>query len=172
VIYIAYAVPFTLRNVYRDISLRWWMNSFVDHPMLRGMLTTPERAAAIEALTAELGKQIHPGDILLTYESIPMVHFLTNTQPYLYNPWPILYLPVEFKKYLDKARRERPEFPLAVLAKVETRSSGWPRSGSVNNTETAKADRAILRAFFEEEKYEKIWENGAFEIFAPPGKGQ
>jgi hypothetical protein len=132
------------------------------------MLTTPERAAAIESLVAELGKWVHSGAVLLTYESIPMVHFLTGTRPYLYNPWPILYLPVEFKKYLDKARQERPELPLAVLAKIETRSSGWPGSGSVNGSETAKANRAILRNFLEEEKYEKIWENRAFEIFSPP----
>jgi hypothetical protein len=168
IIYTAYAVPFTIRNVYRDSSRRWKMNTFVNHPMLRGMLTTSERAAAIESLAAELGKQVHPGAVLLTYESIPMVHFLMETRPYLYNPWPILYLPVEFKKCLDKARRERPELPLAVLAKIEMRSSGWPKSGSVNNSETAKADRVILRNFLEEEKYEKIWENDIFEIFSPP----
>jgi hypothetical protein len=168
VMYIAYAVPFTIRNVYRDNSLRWRMNSFVDHPMLRGILTTPERAAAIESLSVELGKRVHPGADLLTYESIPMVHFLMGTQPYLYNPWSILYLPVEFKKSLDKARRESPELPLAVLAKVEMRSSNWPHSGSVNRSETAKADRTILYDFLEEEKYEKIWENEAFEILAPP----
>ncbi|MDR2020585.1 MAG: hypothetical protein LBQ14_07465 [Treponema sp.] len=168
VIYTAYAVPFTIRNVYRDNSLRWKMNAFVDHSMLRGMLTTPERAAAVESLAAELGRRTHPGAVLLTYESIPMVHFLMGTRPYLYNPWPILYLPVEFKKYLDKARRERPELPLAVLAKIEMRSSGWPKSGSVNRSETAEANRVILRNFLEEEKYEKIWENDAFEILSPP----
>jgi hypothetical protein len=170
IMYTAYAVPFTIRNVYRDNSLRWKMNAFVDHPMLRGILTTPERAAAIESLSAELEKRIHPGDFLLTYESIPMVHFLTGTRPYLYNPWPILYLPVEFKKCLDKARRERPELPPAVLAKIEMRSSGWPGSGSVNSSETARAGRAILYDFLEKEKYEKIWENGVFEILAPPEK--
>jgi hypothetical protein len=168
IIYTAYAVPFTVRNVYRDNSLRWKMNASVDHPMLRGMLTTPERAAAVESLSAELGKRVHSGAVLLAYESIPMVHFLTGTRPYLYNPWPILYLPVELKKYLDRARRERPELPLAVLAKSETRSSGWPGSGSVNDSETAKANRAILRNFLEEEKYEKIWENEVFAIFSPP----
>jgi putative flippase GtrA len=168
VIYTAYAVPFTIRNVYRDNSLRWKMNAFVDHPMLRGMLTTPKRAAAVESLSAELGKRIHPGAVLLTCESIPMVHFLMGTRPYLYNPWPILYLPVEFKKYLDKARRERPELPPAVLAKVEMRSSSWPASGSVNSSETAKANRAILRDFLDEEKYKIIWEIEAFEILVPP----
>jgi hypothetical protein len=168
IIYTAYAAPFTIRNVYRDNSLRWKMSAFVDHPMLRGTLTTPERAAAVESLLVELGKRVHSGAVLLTYESIPMVHFLTGTRPYLYSPWPILYLPVEFKQYLDKARRERPELPLTVLAKIEIRSSGWPGSGSVNGSETAKANRAILRNFLEEEKYEKIWENEAFEIFSPP----
>jgi hypothetical protein len=169
-VYTAYALPFTLRNVYRDSSARWRMTSPADHPMLRGIRTTPERAAAITSLLKELDRHVKPGDPLLTYESIPMVHFLAKTRPYLYNPWPILYLPGEFKKNLDKARTEREELPPAVLAKVETRSSRWPASGDVNSSETAKINRETLYAFLEASGYIKVWENEAFVILLPAVK--
>jgi hypothetical protein len=170
VLYIAYSIPFTFRNVYRDSSLRWKMNAQVNHSMLRGVFTSPERSAAIESLLAELERYVKPGDVLLAYESIPMLHFITQTRPYLYNPWPILYLPGEFDKKLKRASLERAELPVAVLAKVEMRSGSWPESGEVNMAETSKAARKLVHAFLAGPRYVKVWENEAFEIFLPAGE--
>ena len=161
--YIGYSVPFVFRNVYRDNSLRWKMTQTIDHPLLRGVYTTPERAEVVRGLLSELEQRVQPGDILLTYESIPMLNFITQTKPYLYNPWPILYLPLEFTRNLEKARRER-LLPIAVLAKVEMRSSSWPKSGAVNQAETAKITRSLLHTFLAENSYKKVWENETFEI--------
>jgi hypothetical protein len=168
VLYAAYSIPFTFRNVYRDNSLRWRMSAAVDHPLLRAVFTTPERAAVIESLLAELERYVKPGDVLIAFESIPLLHFLTQTRPYLYNPWPILYLPGEFDKNLKRARRERQSLPPAVLAKVETRSESWPKNSGLNIAETSKADRKLLHNFLEDSRYVKVWENEAFEIFMPP----
>jgi hypothetical protein len=168
VLYIAYSVPFFFQDIYRDSSLRWKMTSTVNHPLLRGVLTTPERASAINSFVTELDKYVDKDDYLLTFESIPMVHFLTKTRPYLYNPWPILYSPAEFQNALEKARRDRSDLPAAALAKVQIRSKTWPDSGGVADFDSVNEDRRILFTFFEKEGYYKKWENEAFEIFLPP----
>ncbi|MDR2210647.1 MAG: hypothetical protein LBO65_04160 [Spirochaetaceae bacterium] len=169
VLYTSYGIPLLLRDVYRDNSIRWKMTAPVNHPLLRGEYTTEERAAAIEALMEALEKYVRPGDYLLSFESIPMVHFLMGTKPYLYNSWPILYLPTEFRRALDKARLERPLLPVIVLAKVQIRSKTWPDSGGVSPGGVAAEDRKILLDFIEEKNYRTAWESAAFHILIPPG---
>ena len=168
VFFIGYSGPLLFRNVYRDNSLRWKMTKTVDHPLLRGVFTTSERAKAISELLTELQQNVKPDDFLLTYESIPMLCYITETRPFLYNSWPILYLPGEFEKSLGKAQRERPYLPIAVLAKVQIRSGTWPKSGKVHQGELQTITRSMLHTFLENNKYRKIWENNTFEIFAPP----
>jgi MFS family permease len=170
VIYAAYGIPFFLRDIYRDNSRRWTMTVAVNHSLLRGVFTTPERASSIESLITALDKYVRKNDFLLTYDSIPMVCFLTKTRPYLYNSWPILYSPLEFQNALDKARRERADLPVTVLAKIQIRSKTWPLSGEVSGYESANKNRNMLYDFLQQEGYRKIWENNAFEILLPPGK--
>jgi hypothetical protein len=168
VLYVAYSIPFLFRDVYRDNPLRWKMTASVNHPLLRGVHTTPERAAAIESLLAALKDHVNKGDYLLTFESIPMVNYVTETKPYLYNSWPILYLPPEFRRALTTARSGRPAVPVIVLARVQIRSKTWPDSGGPSGDETAAGDRALLQAFMKEKNYHTVWENNAFQILIPP----
>ncbi|MCL1817377.1 MAG: hypothetical protein FWG35_00510, partial [Spirochaetaceae bacterium] len=75
-----------------------------------------------------------------------------------------------FAKNLEKARRDRPRLPPAVLAKVEMRSVSWPNSGGggLNQAETSKITRSLLHTFLADNGYKKVWENNAFEILLPP----
>jgi hypothetical protein len=172
VIFSLYSIPYIFLNTQRDNGLRWKMNTAVDAPKFFGVLTTRERAQAIESLLVELNKYVKPGDIMLTYESIPLVYFLTETRPYLYNSWPIQYLPSEFDYALGKARTDRSELPVAVLATVEMRSQNWPQSGGLHMDEGSIANRYTLHRFLDAEGYRKIWNNEAFEILVPPSHPQ
>ena len=165
--YTAFALPFLYRGTYRDSSLRHRMTASVEHPQLRGVLTTPERAKALEEVLKALEGYVKPGDRLLTFESVPLIHFLSRTRPYLSNPWPILYLPSEFERNLKKALAGGGPLPPAVLAKRQTRSGNWPKSGKVSSTETSILDREILENFFRENGYHETWENDAFRILLP-----
>jgi hypothetical protein len=168
ILYAAYGAPFLLRDVYRDNPIRWKMTAPVDHSLLKGVYTTPERAAAIESLLGALKNYADKGDYLLSFESIPMVNYLAETKPYLYNSWPILYLPSEFQRALTRARIERPGLPVIVLAKVQIRSKTWPDHIGLSADGTAVEDRAILQAFIQKENYRRAWENNAFQILIPP----
>lgn len=57
-------------------------------PLMRGILTSPERAKIIDA-TADGVQTIAPaGSEVLIYGSAPMVHYITSTRPVLGNSWP------------------------------------------------------------------------------------
>ena len=165
--YAAFSLPFLYRGTYRDSPDRHKMTASVDHPQLRGVLTTPERAKALGEVLKALETYAKPGDRLITFESVPMIQFLARTRPYLSNAWPILYLPSEFERNLKKALASGGPLPPAVLAKKQTRSENWPKSGKVSSTETAVRDREILEKFFRENGYKEVWENEAFRILAP-----
>jgi len=167
VIYAAFSLPFLYRGAYRDWALRQNMIHAVDHPLLRGVFTTEDRARAVTEALRALEAFVGPGDELIAFESIPMIHYLTRTRPYLCNSWPILYLPSEFERNLKKAVTAGGKLPPAILAKIQTRNGYWPKSGGVSATETAIKDRAILEGFFREKGYRQVWENEAFRILVP-----
>lgn len=57
-------------------------------PLMRSILTSPERAHIIDA-TADGVQTIAPaGSEVLIYGSAPMLHYLTSTRPVLGNSWP------------------------------------------------------------------------------------
>jgi len=166
-LYAAFSLPFLYRGAYRDWALRQNMTHSIDHPLLRGIFTTEERARTVTEAIRALEIQVKPGDELIAFESIPMIHYLTRTRPYLHNPWPILYLPSEFERNLKRAAAAGGKLPPAILGKVQTRNGYWPKSGAVSATETAVKDRAILEGFFRDGGYRQVWENEAFRILVP-----
>jgi len=89
------------------------------------VLTTPERARAIESMAAEISRFSRPGDTVLIAHSLPLLHYLTRTKPYLGNPWPALLTPRQLKTEL--AERETTSLPVVtVLAKANARGAYWP----------------------------------------------
>lgn len=54
--------------------------SFVS-PRLAGIRSTPEKVAILDELLASLEKILQPGDYLLAYPKLPLLHFLTSTRP-------------------------------------------------------------------------------------------
>lgn len=48
---------------------------------LRGIYTTPEKAALLEAVLAYFEPRLTPGEFFLAYENIPMMYYLTGTRP-------------------------------------------------------------------------------------------
>lgn len=118
---------FTMKSAYyftyRDSGNRWEMSHRVNHPRLKGVLTTEERAQVVEDLMSNLQAYVKEDDYLLAYEQISLVYFLTKTRPYLYSSWPMLYSPAKFEQSLNRALQERPNLPVIVRAKGSTEDS-------------------------------------------------
>jgi hypothetical protein len=113
---------------YFDMSDRRKMVFQVDSKFLKGVYTTKERATVINELLAESKKYIKKNDVILAYDCIPMVHFLTETRPYLRNPWPGYYFPQAFQNELKTAYSNSTELPVIVTQKLSTIGSNWPQN--------------------------------------------
>ena len=127
--------------------------------MLKGIRTTEARAAVIDELLPVLQTYVQEGDELLAYDSIPMIHFITKTRPYLRNPWPVLYLPGEFGKALAEQEKARP-LPVVLLTKSNPRTPSWPKNTNVHEN----PDTKLLQDFLSRNGYTVVWESSAFII--------
>ncbi|PYQ25409.1 MAG: hypothetical protein DMF56_27615 [Acidobacteria bacterium] len=87
---------------YRDAD-RLQLTAPIDHPRLRGIYTSRNRAAELESLLRELQKHVRPGDSMIAFGSIPMLHFLTATRPALGYAWPDFLSEEPLRARLDRS---------------------------------------------------------------------
>ncbi|RKZ53888.1 MAG: hypothetical protein DRR16_00690 [Candidatus Parabeggiatoa sp. nov. 3] len=158
---------------YRDSKNRLEMTATIEHPLLRGVFTTPERAKVMQELLDELKNYVKPGDVLFAYEGISLVYFLTQTHPYLYNTWPMLEASSNFQALIKKAETKQPYYPIVVRAKASTQigSKTWPHKVTELTSYTPMSrNRQLAEDFLKRHQYIKVWENSFFEILQPLGK--
>ena len=140
----------------------------IEHERLRGIRTTPERARTVSEVLAQLKRRIGPGDVVLAYGGIPMVHHLTGTVPALGHPWPDVVLPAEILGRLATLGHGRPLPVLAVAARVDTESAQW---GNPAREAPASYERAaIFDDWLRTHGYAVVWSNREFTILEPGAK--
>ncbi len=148
-------------NTYRDIDKRSSMRYGVDNKYLSCIYTNKNRAEDMSELLKELNKYVKKDDYLFAFESIPLVHYATETKPYMYNSWPSLYTREQFSYELKAAEKEHGEKPVVVKHKVNTRNSNWP---VYDERFKAKHEEAMAK-FLYKNNYKLVWNNRSFEIY-------
>lgn len=153
---------------YRDTSNRTLMNSQIDHPFLRGVFTTPDRSRVVTELLDALEDYVKPGDYLLSYNEIPMVHYLTKTRPWLGKSWIMLVGPDEINNRINKRLRQNSALPVIVRAKGNTSVFEWPTQFAALDTSGREDEsRVIFDRFTSAHHYRVDWSNSFFEILVP-----
>jgi hypothetical protein len=149
------------QGAYRDAQSRASMTAEVASPMVRGILTTPARAKTLDELLVALADRVAPGDALLAYGSIPLLHFMTGTKPVLGNPWPILYSEAELGARLLRLT----EMPKAIVRARDdlTRSREWPLATRHLRPPWGKRYR-MLDTWSAAHGYHAVWRNDVFEV--------
>jgi len=132
---------------YRDAD-RSQLTTPIEHPRLRGIFTTPTRAAELQSLLRETPKHVRSGDRMLAFGSIPMLHFLTETRPALGYAWPD-FVPAETLR----ARLDRIVPPPIVI-----------RGTIAGDT----PQKRVLEAWLARNGYRVIWRNGGYTILTVP----
>lgn len=157
------------RYTYRDSPNRFSLYQSINHPMLKGVLTTKARSETLQELLAELSKYVNEGDDLFAYEQTQLIYYLTNTKPYLYHSSPMLYQPKEFEAMLVKARKKKKKLPIVVRAKSNTKRLNWPEGpdAGVEMDDRIIGCRRVAQTFLDEHRYKLLWENTFFEIWSP-----
>ncbi|WP_178987732.1 hypothetical protein [Winogradskyella schleiferi] len=166
------------QQAYFDNGSRFEKTYAINSPLAKGIYTTERRAKIVNDLLQNLNKFVKPNDYLMVYDKIPMVHFLTETKPYMYNPWVWIYDYNSFEKKLHKAESEIPVLPIVVQQKFETiYSFSEPipdyMSTQKENTDFHSNERnAIMIAFLNRNNYEIVWSNPYFNIYRSKNKSR
>lgn len=158
-------------EAYFDEGSRLYKTTAIKNPKAKYIYTTKKRGKIINSILKELDKHVKPNDYLLTYSHIPMLHFLTETKPYAYNPWVGIYDKNSFDKKLKKAEIEIEKLPIVVQQKFNTIISfsapieDYMSTQKENSLHHNNSMNAVMNHFLERNKYEIIWSNSYFNIY-------
>ncbi len=163
---------YTFYYPYFDKGNRLQMHYPIRNKYMGGIQTTKGRSTAINELLQESAKYVKPDDYLLAYDCMPMVNYMTETKPYIRNPWPWLYESTVFKDELYGALAETKTLPVIIVQKIKTIGSGsaWPEKLAEDSSEWEKMNQhrdAVLTGFLNENHYTEAWENNFFKILIP-----
>jgi hypothetical protein len=163
---VGFSLGYRAHFTYRDSTHRSAMRVQVDHPKLRGVFTTASRAHALDELLQHLKPLVQKDDYLFDHMQLPLIYFLTDTRPYLFTSWPNLYQPPQFQAALKRAESTRAALPVCIMTKIDTCHPGWPdETFPPFQTYRFVENRRTVESFLQEHRYQKIWENNAFEIW-------
>jgi hypothetical protein len=161
------ALFFHATNIYRDNQNRFELNTGFSDRSLSGIYSTRDRVKVIDELLSQLQKYANGGEKILAASSIPLIHYLTKTQPSLGYSWPgvsTLDKIRERQRSLEKAER----LPnLFVLSKVSTRDETWPNATiDGEGGDTIRILEYLKNEYINRLKYSLVWENSAFAIYS------
>jgi len=171
ILYCIYGVYVVSRNAYFDRGARWEKRFRADNDKFT-VFTSQDKAKAMDDLLSELGKYVHKGDYLFCFESLPMVHYFTETKPYIGNPWVWVYDSNNFIRHLKKSVETIP-LPVVVRQKCQPIGGYWTtpapvidRTDPVYKAFYSDKRTGAFEKFLEENKYKVVWENDLFQIYA------
>ena len=91
-------------------------------PRLKGIRSTPAKVALLDGLLSHLESSLQPGDYLLAYPGLPLLHFLTSTRPATNVTWINPRWPIEYhEKLVDYMVRNERVPEICVIIRAESR---------------------------------------------------
>jgi len=121
-------------------------------------------AASVNQLFDALDDIVNPGDVVLAYNCIPMLHYVTRTVPALGNPWPTIMTPE--KLAVSFSMLNSIGLPsVVVLAKTNTRSRTWGTRviNTFGDSQIEKLNIGI--EWIRQNGYYEVWANRDFVIY-------
>ena len=157
---------------YFDAGGRWDKVYRIDSP-LATIYTTRKNCEMLDPMLRELSKYVSENDYLLCFQNIPTVNFLTNTRPYLYNPWVWTYDPANMERKFSQAERERKRLPVIVrdksmLPRWYEPYADWNNDRAEETYFHKNAKIKLINRFIGKHGYTVAWENDVFQILIPP----
>jgi len=156
------------RHTYLDSNNRFAMTHSIPHPLLQGIFTTSERAKVVTELLDAMAHFTKPGDAVLAYNAIPTVHFLTETLPWLGDPWPDLVDAEKLATLIRQKEQASAGLPCIVRATGSTYVNSWPAQAQPVATWWHQDEsRQVFAQFEQRNGYVVVWSNRFFEILSP-----
>lgn len=160
-------------NAYFDHGSRLEKTFIIESPLAKGIYTTERRSKIINEVVIALKAYVKKDDYLLAYDKIPMLNYLSETRPYMYNSWVWVYDGVTFKKQLSRAQTEISILPVVVQQKFETIDNfSEPITDYMSENKEASYyyDRNrvnTMNKFLIDNNYKLVWSSDYFNIYQP-----
>lgn len=145
------------------------------HSPLATTIIVQKRFVKINPLLDEMTKYARPGDVVLCFQSLAMIHYLTQTRPYLGNAWPWTYTSVDMEKHFDMAQKESRVLPVVIREKGwvldilnQCNYPDWDNSNAEENGYHINKKIRLIQDFLRENNYTLAWEDNVFQILIPP----
>ena len=158
-----FSVIIKYSNPRYEYPLRWKLVYEITHKRMRHIYTTEGRADSMNDLLAQLDRVVKPGNIMLAYPNIPLLHFITLTIPALGEPCPNFMIPEKLEAKLEEIWQDQKKIPnVIVYSKVNMTDTNWGMK-----TGESKKTKPINETFFNQhkEEYALFWSNEDFEIY-------
>ena len=157
-----------LYNAYFDEGVRWEKRYRINHP-LATTYTNQTYAKSTDIILAELKKYVHPDDYLFCFQSRPMLHYLTHTRPYMYNPWPWSFDTPSMELHLKRAEARGGLLPVLVREKCQLINfvipdSLWNRTDAEDDFFHKNAKVSLIQDFIKRHHYQVVWESDEYQI--------
>lgn len=152
---------------WRDGPGRLALRKGLDEPLLWGVLTSPGRADSLNGVLTALRGRVRPGEPLLAYAHVPLLHRLTGTVPALGDPWPCSYHAREVERRLarwgpDGAPR------LAVRALCDTWHPAWGARFVPWDAAGVRDSIHVIDAALTARGYREVWRSRDFVLLERP----
>lgn len=154
------SLTYTYRDTNNRISMRYQINNAVG----QCVFTTAERVREIDEVVGQLNLILRPGEELLAYHNIPLIHYITRTKPWLQNPWPKTLGMARVKKQIAINFEKKRTLPVVVRDIADVSNTQWP--SAIREPERDDV-RSLLDDFVESNSYKVLWKNDSFEILVP-----
>ena len=160
-----HSLAWAWRHTYLDSKNRYAMTHSIAHPLLVGTYTIAARAKVVTELLEAMPRFTKPGDEVLAYNGIPVVHFLTETHPWLGNPWLDFDGAEKVSALIRKKEQIGAKLPCIVRATGSTYVNSWPIDARPLATWWHQDEtRRVFAEFEQRHGYVVAWSNDFFEI--------
>lgn len=163
---------------YYDPGNRLTKTTAIHSQRAQGVYTSKERADIVNPLLDELKKHVKPGDVMLVYDSSPLLYYLTETRPFAGISWPCVFHGQPYVQKFVAAEKESKQLPVVVMQYFVS-SNKWsdaltsyyllPEEGGFDKDGmfSSKEMKLNIRRFISAHDYQVVWTNDYYKIFIP-----
>lgn len=146
----------------------------VHSPLATTLFVEDDCPTRLNPLLDEMVKYVKPNDVVLCFQSLAMIHYLTETRPYLENAWPWTYTSTDMERHFVKAQACSDVLPVVVREKGWVRDvfnkdnyPDWDNSEAIENRFHQNKKIKLIQDFIRENNYSIVWENQSFQLLIP-----
>lgn len=144
----------------------------IDSPLAKGIYASQERADIINPLLAEIGNYVKPGDIMLVYDSSPLLCYLTQTKPFAGISWPCVFYGNQYVHKFKEAEKNMNRPPVIIMQNFWT-SNKWGKAKAnyfLSDEDAPFSTKEMVRntmSFMKKHHYQIVWSNRYYHIMMP-----